>query len=750
MSKASLPSKDDLVAFIARQSGKIGTRAIARAFGMKNIDRAALKRMLRELTDEGQVERRRRKFHRPGTLPQVVVADITARDSDGELIALPTEWDEAEHGAAPKIRVRIPRRAQRSELVGVGDRALLRVEETGEKNDSVQYNGRVIKAIERAKQRVLGLFHKTNAGGRLIPIDKKQLSQELVILAGAEGDARHGDLVAVEVASGGRGFGLKHARVTEKLGTLQSERAVSLIAIHAHGIPHVFGSAVLAEAQAAKPATLAGREDWRDLPLITIDPADAKDHDDAVHAAPDTDPKNPGGYVISVAIADVASYVRPGSALDREALLRGNSVYFPDRVVPMLPERISNDLCSLRPGEDRAALAVRVVVDAEGRKRSHSFHRVLMRSGAKLSYTQAQAAVDGWPDDTTGPLLASVLEPLYCAYRVVKRARDQRGPLDLDLPERKIVLTAHNTVDRVVTPERLDAHRLIEEFMILANVAAAETLERARVPLIYRVHDQPDPERVNALREFLRSLDISLPKSGALRAAQFNRILERVKGRDTEKLVNEVVLRTQAQAEYSAQNYGHFGLNLRRYAHFTSPIRRYADLIVHRGLVRALKLGAGALPDEQDLAGLSEIAAQISAAERRAMKAERETFDRLLAHFLADRIGATFEGHISGVTRAGLFVKLDETGADGFIPARTIGDEYFRYHEDRHALRAERSGETHRLGDRVTVRLVEAAPVAGALRFELQSAGRVGQRDRGPGRQRVGGPRRKARAGRQR
>jgi ribonuclease R len=403
-------------------------------------------------------------------------------------------------------------------------------------------------------------------------------------------------------------------------------------------------------------------------------------------------------------------------------------VYFPDRVVPMLPERISNDLCSLRPAEDRPALAVRMVIGADGRKRAHTFHRVSMRSAARLNYTQAQAAVDGWPDDTTGPLLATVLEPLYSAYRALKRARDAREPLDLDLPERKIVLSAHNTVDHVVSPERLDAHRLIEEMMILANVAAAETLERARVPLVYRVHDEPALERVNALRELLQTMDVSLPKAGALRAAQFNRILAQVKGRDVEKLVNEVVLRTQAQAEYAAENYGHFGLNLRRYAHFTSPIRRYADLVVHRGLLRTLAPGGDALPHELDTSALAEIGAQISAAERRAMKAERETFDRLLAHYLADRIGATFEGHISGVTRAGLFVKLDDTGADGFVPARTIGVDFFRYHEDRHALVGDRSGETHRLGDRVTVRLVEAAPVAGALRFELLSEGRYNGR----------------------
>ena len=720
-----LPSKDDLAAFIGERPGNIGTREIARAFGMKNADRAMLKSMLRELADEGRVERRRNKLHRPGTLPQVVVADVVARDADGELIAVPTEWDEAEHGPAPKIRVHTVRGARPGEVVGVGDRALLRIEKNGEKGDAIRHCGRVIKLIDRSKQRVLGIFRSSpGGGGRLEPIDKKRLGQELVIAPGAEEQAQDGDLVAAEVDQQRSGYGLARARIKERLGSLITERAVSLIAIHSHAIPHVFAAAALAEAQAATPADLAGREDWRSLPLITIDPADAKDHDDAVHAARDGSPENPGGFTISVAIADVAHYVRPGSALDREALLRGNSVYFPDRVVPMLPERLSNDLCSLTPGENRAALAVRIVIAADGRKRSHSFHRVLMRSVAKLSYVQAQAAIDGWLDDTTGPLLARVLEPLYAAYRSVKRARDERAPLDLDLPERKIVLTAHNTVDRVLTPERLDAHRLIEEFMILANVAAAETLERARMPLVYRVHDEPDPERVNALREFLQSLDISLPKSGALRAAQFNRILERVRGREVEKLVNEVVLRTQAQAEYAAENYGHFGLNLRRYAHFTSPIRRYADLIVHRGLIRALKLGDGALPENQDAATLAEIGAQISATERRAMKAERETFDRLLAHFLVDRIGATFEGHISGATRAGLFVKLDDTGADGFIPARTMGAEYFRYHDDRHALIGDRSGETHRLGDRVTVRLVEAAPVAGALRFELLSEGR--------------------------
>jgi ribonuclease R len=725
--KPPFPSRADILAFIGRQPGKVGTREIARAFGLKNDDRAALKRVLRELADEGQVERRRKKLHHPGTLPAVVMAEITARDADGELIATPQEWDEDAHGPAPKVRIRTPRKARPGEVAGIGDQVLVRTEETAREGEGISYAGRVIKIIGHPKHRALGIFRALpNGSGRLVPVSKKDL-RELTIPASATGEAKDGDLVAVEVSRAGR-FGLPVARVQERLGSLASEKAVSLIAIQTHEIPSVFGREAMAEAQAARPAALVEREDWRDIPLLTIDPIDAKDHDDAVFARADSDPTNRGGFVIDVAIADVAHYVRPGSPLDREALARGNSVYFPDQVVPMLPERISNDLCSLVPGQDRAALAVRMVIGADGRKRAHTFHRVMIRSAAKLAYPQAQAAIDGRPDALTGPLLERVLKPLYAAYGALKTARAARDPLDLDLPERKIMLKPDGTVDRVITPERLDAHRLIEEFMILANVAAAETLERMRTPLIYRVHDEPAPEKIEALREFLQTLDISLPRGGTLTTSHFNRVLARVKGRDVEELVNQVILRSQSQAEYSAENYGHFGLNLRRYAHFTSPIRRYADLVVHRALIRALKLGSDGLPSSADVQSLSEVAARISACERRAMLAERETSDRLIAHFLADRIGATFEGRISGVTRAGLFVKLDGTGADGFTPARLIGGEYFRYYEARHAFVGDKSGEAYRLGDRVTVRLADAAPVAGALRFELLSAGRIDQR----------------------
>jgi len=722
------PSRDAIVAFIRKNPGKVGTREIAREFGLKNAARGELKRLLRELAENGTIQKQGKKVTESAHLPPTVMADITTRDADGELIATPAEWDE-ESGEPPKIRVHVPRQARPAATAGVGDRALLRVERSDE-GEGVTYRGRVIKIIDHSRNRVLGIFRALpSGGGRLIPVDKKQAGRELNIAKPDTGGAADGDLVSVDLIRT-RGFGLASGRVKERYGAINNEKAISLIAIHAHDIPQAFSRDALREAEEAKPATLKGRQDWHELPLVTIDPPDAKDHDDAVHAESDDDPNNKGGFIIHVAIADVAFYVRPGSALDRDAVTRGNSVYFPDRVVPMLPERISNDLCSLVPGEARGALAVRMVIAPDGRKRSHSFHRVLMRSAAKLNYAQAQAAIDGRPDDTTGSLLASVLKPLYAAYACVKRARDQRDPLDLDIPERKILLKADGTVDRVIVPERLDAHRLIEEFMILANVAAAETLEKKALPLIYRVHDEPTLEKVHALQEFLKTLDVPFAKAGALRPSLFNRVLAQVQGQDYEPLVNEVVLRSQAQAEYSAENYGHFGLNLRRYAHFTSPIRRYADLVVHRALIRALGLGDGALPENETLEQLSEVAAQISVTERRAMKAERETADRLIAHHLADRIGATFQGRISGVTRAGLFVRLEDTGADGLIPIRSLGSEYFNYDETRHALVGSRSGAMHRLGDVVDVRLVEAQPIAGALRFELLSEGQVIPRGR--------------------
>ncbi|MDR6870305.1 ribonuclease R [Bosea sp. BE125] len=727
------PSREAILEFIEteRAAGRDASRReIARAFGLSGNGKIWLKRLLKEIQEDQAVDAPGNgtlAAHPRGALPPVLLSEIKAKDRDGDLVAAPLEWNEADQGVAPRILIERARefRAKRNAApaAGVGDQVLLKL--TRLKGvDGFTYSGRVLKIMGKGKAQVLGIFRALPDGsGRLIPIDKKAQGREALIPKGRTAEAQDGDLVSVTLRNETR-FGPSEAHVRERLGSIKSERAVSLIAIHAHGIPNVFSPATLAEADAVRPAGTAGREDWRDLPLITIDPADAKDHDDAVHAAPDADPDNPGGYVVTVAIADVAAYVRPGSSLDREALERGNSVYFPDRVVPMLPERISNDLCSLRGGEDRPALAVRLVLKSDGSKKTHSFHRILMRSAAKLSYQQAQAAIDGKPDETTSPIRNTILMPLWAAYGIASRARDARQPLDLDLPERKLVLKPDGAVDRVIVPERLAAHKLIEEFMILANVAAAETLEKAGSLLIYRCHDEPSLEKMRALSEVLASIGIKLPKEAALRPVLFNRILAMIKGSENELFLNEVVLRTQAQAEYVAENYGHFGLNLRRYAHFTSPIRRYADLIVHRALITAMRAGDDGLPKATTLAELREVSTRISAAERRAMAAERETTDRLIAHFLADQIGSSFDGRIGGVNRAGLFVKLDGTGADGFIPASTLGADYYRYDEAAHAMIGERSGESWRLGDRVHVRLVEAAPVAGALRFELLSEGR--------------------------
>ena len=741
------PSREAILDFIEeeRAAGReVGRREIARAFGLDGGGKIWLKRLLKEMEQDGEIggDGKERPVHPRGALPPVLLSEIKRRDREGDLVAQPLEWDAAENGDPPQILIERTREGRRKDksaapAPGVGDHVILKLTRL-RGVEGFGYSGRVLKVMGKAKAAVLGIFRALPDGsGRLVPIDKKALGREAIIPKGRTAEAQDSDLVSVAMRRESR-FGPPEAHVRERLGSIKSERAVSLIAIHAHGIPHEFPPAALKEAAEAPLASLKGREDWRDLPLVTIDPADAKDHDDAVHAVPDDNPDNPGGFVVTVAIADVAAYVTPGSALDREALERGNSVYFPDRVVPMLPERISNDLCSLREHEDRPALAVRLVLKADGAKKSHSFHRVLMRSAAKLSYQQAQAAIDGQTDEKTAPIRESVLMPLWAAYGIAARARDQRQPLELDLPERKLILKPDGSVDRVIVPDRLAAHRLIEEFMILANVAAAETLEKAGSLLIYRCHDEPSLEKMRALGEVLASIGIKLPQDGALRPVLFNRILGMIKGSENETLINEVVLRTQAQAEYVAENYGHFGLNLRRYAHFTSPIRRYADLIVHRALITALKLGDDGLPRSATLAELREVATRISAAERRAMAAERETTDRLIAHFLAGQIGASFDGRVGGVTRAGLFVKLDGTGADGFVPASTLGGDYYRYDEAAHALIGERTGESWRLGDRVHVKLVEAAPVAGALRFEILSAGRK-MTVSGAGRRRGGG-----------
>lgn len=710
--------------FIRDNPDKSTKRDIAKAFSIRGDDRIELKRMLRSLADDGLIGTSRKRYAERGDLPAVGVMTIFDVTDDGDLIAEPQKWDDPDN-KPPRILISQSKR-DKGRAPGVGDQVLGRIVERGAGSDGLPgIVAKIIKVLPKRPSSVLGVVKFGAHAGelpRLIPVDRKRNEIEIDELDGAT----DGDLVSVVVTKIGR-YGLERARVLERIGAIGSEKAISQIALHEHEIPHIFPNAVINAAEAAGPVVLDGdREDWRHIPLVTIDPADAKDHDDAIFAEPDDNENNPQGHVLIIAIADVSHYVERGSVLDAEAFNRGNSVYFPDRVVPMLPEQISNNLCSLKENVDRPALAARIVIDANGMKRKHSFHRIMMRSHASLSYEEAQDALDGKVSERAGSVLEKTLKPLHRAYKSILKERSDREPLELNVPERKVKLNDDGRVREVIVPRRLTTHKLIEEFMILANVAAAESLTDKRVPLIFRAHDAPSLAKLEALRDFLSTLDLQIPKQGNIRPHHFNRILNGVSGENHEVLTNQVILRSQAQAEYTPENYGHFGLNLKKYAHFTSPIRRYADLVVHRALVSAHGLGSGGLGDI-DLDTLSEISEHISATERRAMAAERATIDRLIADWLADKVGASFWGRIGGVTKAGLFISLDETGADGFIPISTLGDDYYHFDEARHALTGERTHQTYQLGDRVEVKLVEALPFAGALRFEMLSEGTKGK-----------------------
>ena len=558
---------------------------------------------------------------------------------------------------------------------------------------------------------------------RIVPVEKRARA-EFLLPPEARMGAEAGELVWAEIQPG-RPLGLKSARVVERLGPTMGPKSISVITIHDHDIPHTFSPEALAQAKAAGPAQLRGRVDLRKLPLVTIDGEDARDFDDAVWAEPDSDAGNRGGWRLLVAIADVAHYVRPGSPLDKAALDRGNSVYFPDRVVPMLPHELSSGWCSLVPAEDRPCLAAHLWIDDDGNLLRHRFERGMMRSAARLTYRQVQATREGIRDQATAKLADSVIAPLYGAYEALAQARRARGVLELEVPERRVLIDADGNVAGIELRERLDSHKLIEEFMIAANVAAAEALEERRSPVMYRVHDQPTREKLESLREFLETLGLKLARGQVVRPRDFNRILERVQGRPEARLVNEVVLRSQAQAVYDPANIGHFGLALRRYCHFTSPIRRYADLLVHRSLVSALRLGEDGLTGGDDFPRIAE---HISGTERRAAAAERDAVDRFTAAYLAERVGAVMPGRISGVTRFGLFVTLDESGADGLVPISTLPDDYYEHDEAGHRLVGRSSGLVFRLGDLVEARLLEANPLTGGIIFEVMGGIGEGRR----------------------
>ena len=729
-----LPSRQQILDFISNADAPAGKREIARAFGLNGADKIALKTLLKDMADEGLIDSAPgRAFHKMGGVPKVTVLRIVDVSEEGQAFAVPESW----HGDAPPPRLRVMERGRKGAALGVGDRILARTEEAG--------RGLVahpMKRLERSQELVLGVLYAEGDRLWLKPVDKRERRELPVSDAG---EAVAGDLVMAEKA--GRPPRIT-ARVTERLGEPFAPRSFSLIAIHKFGIPDSFSGEVLEEAieSARRPLDRAhdgegAREDLRHLPIVAIDPVDARDHDDAVWAMPDEDAANSGGFRAIVAIADVGYYVRPGSALDREARRRGNSVYFPDRVVPMLPEELSADICSLKEGQDRAALACHLTITADGRVTGWRFTRALVRIAANIAYEDAQAAIDG-AGGIAGEWLEPALKPLWNCWAALAKARDARTPLDLDLPERRVQLDEKGHILSVAPRERLDAHRLIEDFMIAANVAAAKALEAKQAPVMYRVHEPPSREKLVALKDYLKTFDVEFALGQVIRPATFNHILERVGEAEFRPQIMEQVLRTQTQAYYGPQNAGHFGLALGSYAHFTSPIRRYADLLVHRALAGAYRLD----PDwkttglsSADAADLSPIGEAISGAERRAMQAERETIDRYVAAYLSTQVGDVIDARITGVKAFGFFATVEGLGGDGLVPVSTLGSEYFRYDEAAQALEGEHSGDRYTPGLKLKLRLVQADPIGGSLLFELpegasHASPRVGRDRRPPGR----------------
>jgi ribonuclease R len=780
--RAGLPTRQQILDFIASSDTPAGKREIARAFGLSAQDKIALKALLHDMADEGLIDSSPgRAFHQAGGVPKVTVLRIVDVDESGTTWAVPERWE----ADLPEPRIRVLERKGRGSALGVGDRLLARTEQRGN-----GYAAHPMKKLMKGSELVLGVVHQEAQGYWLRPVEKKE-RRELPI--SDIGPAQPGDLVLAEKV--GRPPRLT-ARISEVLGDPFAPRSFSLIAIHKHGIPHEFPDSVVVEAERVAEQPLGKREDLTHVPIVAIDPADARDHDDAVWAAPDDDPANAGGWRAIVAIADVSFYVRSGSALDKEARKRGNSVYFPDRVVPMLPETLSAEICSLKEGEDRAALVCHLQVSKTGQLKSWRFSRARVRIAGNIAYEDAQAAIDALetagvpnsvrPEPVEGPsssstaqgegegfdklspnglvgeqsvevfsspcsmpeieaepppvaaeLVESTLKPLWACWNALFAAREKRAPLDLDLPERRVVLDEKGRIVSVAPRERLDAHKLIEDYMIAANVAAAKALEAKKAPVMYRDHEPPGREKLVALKDYLKTFDVEFALGQVIQPATFNRIIERIGEADFRPQVMEQILRSQTQAYYSPDNKGHFGLALGSYAHFTSPIRRYADLVVHRALVRAYGLGEGGLTDQE--AEAMEVTGElISQLERRAMEAERETLDRYVAAYLSERVGDLVDCRITGVQPFGFFATVEGLGGDGLVPVSTLGTEYFRYEEASQSLVGEESGDRFSPGQRLKLRLVEANPVSGGLRFEVPDAAHAPARPRG-------GPRRDGR-----
>lgn len=715
--------KESILNLVREKPDRFTKRDIAKRLGIKGDDRRELRAVLRDLVESGTlIQSKAKTFREVGELPGVMVIRVTSIDTHGDMIGQPDKW--SGDGEPPRMIVREgptskKSKGHRSASLGVGGRALCRIKPTSD-----GHIAQVMKKLGRGPSKHLGILYQDGRGWSVKPVDKKMRDEARPVKV-PEGTANN-SLVQYRAAEK-RGRYERRVEIVKVIGPADDPTSASMISLEQHGIPLGFPDVAIREAKNLKlPKLSKYREDLRDLPLITIDPVDAKDFDDAIYACMDEDPKNKGGWIAWVAIADVAAFVNPGSELDKTARLKGNSVYLPDRVEPMLPEELSADLCSLRPNEERACMAVKMRFRADGSKIDHEFKRGLMKSHARLTYAQAQEGFDGKPGEAAEPVI-DILKDVFSAYKALRKARNDRAPLAIDLPERRVHVNKKGEVTNITVRERFDAHKLVEEFMIQANVCAAESLDSKGVVTVMRTHEPPARERLQGLSDFLPAVGLKWSLGERASTRRLNKLLEMGAEKDMAETVGMAVLRSQSQAFYGPELKGHFGLNLTHYTHFTSPIRRYADLIVHRALIRTFNLGHDGTTEEEQ-SRLKDTCEHISGTERKAMAAERDAKDRYIAKYLEKRVGATFDARITGVAKPGLFVTLDETGADGFIPTRSLGPDFFVFDEKRKSLTHANNGNTYRFGRKVKVELVEATPITGGLIFEMLTPPEKGEK----------------------
>ncbi len=713
-----LPTQHDILKYLhSRPSEGISKGDIIKEFAILPDAYTDLRHLLKLMRKHNLIVKTSGNYYRIAMLDDIqeVTAIIRSRLDDDVYIGI--IQSDTDMNCQEKIFIHT---SKKKKYYRSGDTVTLKIKKSAKK-------GRYGKIIDTDKRIPIttGIVKKTFSGFDVVPSNKKQ--KWIYPLVESETlDFSHGDLIEFTLSQDTEKH-TKHqiAHVTKiihhKVIDIQS---ISFIALEDNHIPYKFPPEMVQKITDVQEISLTNdthkRTDLTHLPFITIDPKDARDHDDAVYT--ELNPKTMGA-TLYIAIADVSAYVTPHSLIDTEAELRGNSIYLPDRVIPMLPEHLSNNLCSLKANTTRPVLVVKIDIDEYGQKTHHTFMRAFIECRANLTYEDVFHAVQSPDSADYIAYQDTIIKPLIQSYDLLKKSHEKRAPLDLDLPEYQIILDENHYPTHVTKKERLFTHRLIEEFMVLANVCAAETLEEFDIPVVYRSHDEPPQDKMASLKETLKSMNIVFKSKNTINSRMFNRLLHDAKDTDIDEIIAKMVLRCQCQAIYTVDNQGHFGLNLKKYSHFTSPIRRYADLIVHRSLIRVLNLGSDGISDEA-LSTLEATCEHISKTERRAITAEMETKDRFLAEILKSKTTERFKARISGVTNAGLFVRLPDFGAEGFIPIARLSDfskqrRYFETNETRHILRDKYSGQYYIIGQIIHVILVEVNVLTGGMMFNI-------------------------------